>query len=188
MPLPLIPLIASLAPSALRAAGSLFGGDAENVANKVANVVEASGGGQDAIKRLVEGMPPEARVELERLANEAKRIDNERRARELQHDETMWGETQQTARVEVASENPYVQETRPRMARQSLYAGVVYGIGMEMLNAWDRGDGADPFILGTLLTIAFTYIGARTLDKRAGTRLSVDANPIAAVRRAIAAK
>lgn len=175
MPLPLIPLIASLAPSFIRAAGSLVG--AEETANKVANVVEASGGGEEAVKRLIDGMPPEARVELEKLANEAQRIQNERRARELQHDETQWAETQTTARAEIASANPYVQTTRPRMARQSLYAGVSYGIGMELLEAFGKGEGADPFILGTLLTIAFTYIGARSFDKRTGVRLSIDALP-----------
>lgn len=173
MPLPIIALLSSLAPMAIRAAGAVIGGGTEKAATVIADVIEGSGGNEAAVERAINNLPPELQTKLAELANEAQRIDNERRARELQHDETMHAETQTTARVEASSNDPYVRRTRPGLARKSFYLGGFYIIAFEALEAFSYGDGADILLAGSLLSPALTYIGVRTADKLWGTQHSI---------------
>ncbi|CSB19041.1 Uncharacterised protein [Vibrio cholerae] len=50
------------------------------------------------------------------------------------------------------------------MARQSLWATVLYCFVFEFLKAKGMGTGADPYIAGLLSAPAWTYLGLRTLD------------------------
>jgi hypothetical protein len=153
----------------VRGIGSLFGGEAKEVADKVANVADAIQGKtpeaqRQAMQDVVDSLPPDAMVELKRIANEAQRIEAEREARQLEHAETMHHDTQETARVEAQSSDEYVRRTRPHMARMSLYAGGTYALVMSILDLFGKGTGANMELLGVILSPALVYIGARTFD------------------------
>ena len=164
LPLVAIGALAKLAPGVIRAAGELLGGKARDAAGVVADVLD--GGGD--LSGAVESMPAEIRVELGRLANEATALDNERRARELQHEETLHTETQKTARSEQEHGTAYVKETRPRIARQSFYAGSFYVIALALLQSAGHGGGPDAIIAATLFSPCLGYLGVRTVDKWKG--------------------
>lgn len=164
-----VSLLLTAGPSILRGIGSLFGGKAGEVAEKVAGVADAIQGKTPAAQRqamqdVVDSLPPEAMVELKKIANEAARIQNEAKARAFEHTETMHHDTQETARVEAASDDSYVRRSRPMMARHSFYAGVAYALITSVATWLDWGTGPNMNILGLLLAPGLTYMGARTID------------------------
>ena len=157
-------------PSIIRGIGSLFGGDTKDVADKVANVADAITGKSPAsqkeeMQRLVDSLPPEAMVDLKRIANEAQRIKNEARARDLEHEERHTSEMTTRIIAETGSDDSFVRRTRPLMARWSAAIGSLYALGFEGLEAFDKGSGADLQILAALLTPAVAYITGRSVDK-----------------------
>jgi len=156
-------------PSILRAVGSFFGGETEKVANTVANVADAVQGKSPSVQKqamedAVKAMPPEAQAELAKIANEALRIKAEMKARELEHEELMHHDTQETARVEAASDDQFVRRTRPKIARDSFAAGIIYAVVMEILKALGYGSGPDVYILSAILSPGLAYMGVRTID------------------------
>lgn len=62
------------------------------------------------------------------------------------------------------SKDEYVRQTRPLIARLSMYASVLYAIGFEGLKASGVGDGASFEVLLWLFSPALTYMGLRTID------------------------
>ncbi|WP_027671289.1 hypothetical protein [Rheinheimera baltica] len=62
------------------------------------------------------------------------------------------------------SKDEYVRQTRPLIARLSMYASVLYAIGFEALKASGIGDGASFEVLLWLFSPALTYMGLRTID------------------------
>ncbi|MDX1536384.1 hypothetical protein [Arsukibacterium sp.] len=62
------------------------------------------------------------------------------------------------------SKDEYVRQTRPLIARLSMYASVLYAIGFEGLKAAGIGDGASFEVLLWLFSPALTYMGLRTID------------------------
>lgn len=164
-----VSLLLTAGPSILRGIGSLFGGKAGEVAEKVAGVADAIQGKtptaqRQAMQEVVDSLPPEAMVELKKIANEAQRIEADREARQLEHAETMHHDTQETARVEAASTDQYVRRSRPKMARWSFYAGVAYAMVMSIAHLFEYGAGPVMSILSLILSPGLTYMGARTVD------------------------
>ncbi len=159
----------TVGPSILRGIGSLFGGKTQEVADTVANVADAVTGQSPEVQRqrmqeALDAMPPEARVELAKIANEAESIKADMESRRLQHEEHRLEQVQETARTEAKSEDEYVRRTRPWMARWSFTASFVYVAAGEVARALGADTGADPYILGVLLSPAVTYITGRTVD------------------------
>lgn len=71
---------------------------------------------------------------------------------------------QETIRNGDNAEDEYVRHTRPKMARQSFYAGTIYVLVFELLAAFDIGAGADMALACALYSPALGYMGFRTLD------------------------
>jgi hypothetical protein len=76
-------------------------------------------------------------------------------------------ETQETVRGGDKAEDKFVRRTRPGMAWVSLLASIAYVF---------HSLAPDAFILGTLLTPCFAYIGVRTVDKVGGFVAKVKGN------------
>jgi len=159
-----IALLATIAPSIIRAAGKLIGGKADEAATIVADTIEDGG----TLEGAQYAMPAELRVKLAEVANEAQKLANEREARGMQHDETMYTQNQETAREEQRSGTEFVKETRPKLARDSFAAGTVYVLLFEALELFGHGLGADPMLASILYGPCFTYLGMRTVDKWKG--------------------
>ncbi len=117
-----------------------------------------------ALTRELQSFPPEALVDLERIKVEMEREITRRQELALQDKQAEHHETQETIRAGDKAEDPYIRKTRPLMARQSLWATVLYCFVFEFLKAKGMGTGADPYIAGLLSAPAWTYLGLRTLD------------------------
>lgn len=72
--------------------------------------------------------------------------------------------TQDTIQNGDNSKDEYVRQTRPLIARLSMYSSVLYAIGFEGLKAAGIGDGASFEVLLWLFSPALTYMGLRTID------------------------
>lgn len=90
-------------PGLIRGIGSLFGDKTARVADTVAGITEAVGGQggapasqQNKVAQALTALPPEQLLELkamqQELENQAARIEAEREARQLQHEETLSGQ------------------------------------------------------------------------------------------------
>lgn len=72
--------------------------------------------------------------------------------------------TQDTIQNGDNAKDQYVRQTRPLLARLSMYASILYAFGFEALAAAGTGDGASFDVLLWLFTPALTYMGLRTID------------------------
>ena len=72
--------------------------------------------------------------------------------------------TQSTIQNGDNAKDQYVRETRPLIARLSMYSSILYAVGFEALAAIAAGDGASFEVLLLLYSPALTYMGLRTLD------------------------
>ncbi|OEE42308.1 hypothetical protein [Vibrio anguillarum] len=174
MSLSLILGVAKLAmevgPAAIRGISSLFGGSetADKVAGMVEQVDNALGMTKEqkemALTREMQKLPPEALVELERIKVEMEKEVTRRMELQLGDKQAEHKETQDTIRSGDKAEDPYIRETRPLMARQSMWATMLYCFLMEMLSVLGYGDGVDLYAAGILSSPAWAYLGLRTLD------------------------
>lgn len=157
-------------PAVIRGISSLFGGSdtAEKVASAVEQVDDLVGLTKEqkevSITRQLQKLPPESLVELERMKGELEKELTRRQELTLQDKQAEHHESQETVRSGDKSEDPYIRKTRPLMARQSLWATVLYCFVFELLKANGMGDGADLYIAGLLSSPAWTYLGLRTID------------------------
>lgn len=72
--------------------------------------------------------------------------------------------TQDTIQNGDNSQDQYIRQTRPLLARLSMYASILYAFGFEALAAAGTGGGASFDVLLWLFTPALTYMGLRTID------------------------
>ncbi|SIO94807.1 hypothetical protein [Vibrio spartinae] len=157
-------------PAVIRGISSLFGGS--DTADKIASAVETVDNTlslskqqkQLAITRELQNLPPESRVELERIQLELEKEITRRQELQLQDKQVEHHETQETIRDGDKTEDPYIRKTRPLMARQSLWAVILYCFVMEFLKAKGIGTGVDPWVASILSSPAWAYLGLRTLD------------------------
>lgn len=163
-------LALKVGPMAIRGITSLFGGN--NTANKVADIVEQADQMLMPTEQkltLIETelirLPPEIQVELKQLQSELEKEHNRRIELEFEDLQKAHQETQQTIRQGDRASDAYVRRTRPKMARQSWYATVLYVIGFEAAQAMNHGTGADLDLAMVLSAPAWAYLGLRTMDK-----------------------
>lgn len=173
MALPLIMAVAQMAmqvgPAAIRGISSLFGGS--DTANKVADMVEQVDlmlspleQKEMALTRKMQNLSPESLVDLERIKVEMEKEITRRQELALADKQAEHRETQETIRAGDKAEDPYIRTTRPLMARQSMWAVMLYCFLMEALHAFGYGDGVDISVAMLLSSPAWAYLGLRTLD------------------------
>lgn len=173
MALPLIMAVAQMAmqvgPAAIRGISSLFGGS--ETADKVASMVEQVDlmlspieQKEMALTRKMQNLSPESMVELERIKVEMEKEITRRQELALADKQAEQRETQETIRAGDKAEDPYIRTTRPLMARQSMWAVMLYCFLMEVLHAFSYGAGVDISVAMLLSSPAWAYLGLRTLD------------------------
>ncbi|EKO3778219.1 hypothetical protein P0F24_003328 [Vibrio metschnikovii] len=163
-------LAMEVGPAALRGISSMFGGS--ETADKVANMVEQVDSAlsmtkeqkEIALTREMQKLPPESLVELERIKVEMEKEVTRRMELQLVDKQAEHSETQATIRNGDTAEDPYIRKTRPLMARQSMWATMLYCFLMEMLSVLGYGSGIDLYAAGILSSPAWAYLGLRTLD------------------------
>ncbi|AAN55701.1 hypothetical protein HRJ35_14935 [Shewanella oneidensis MR-1] len=174
MSLPLIMAVAQMAmqvgPAAIRGISSLFGGSetAEKIAGMVEQVDDVIGLSSEqkeiALTRKMQTLSPESMVELERIKVEMEKEITRRQELTLNDKQAEQLQTQETIRGGDKAENPYIRITRPLMARQSMWAVMLYCFLMEALHAFGYGVGVDVSVAALLSSPAWAYLGLRTLD------------------------
>lgn len=163
-------LAMEVGPAAIRGISSLFGGS--ETANKVADMVQSvdsvfgdnKAGAQLELANQMQKLPPESLVELERIKVEMEKEITRRQELALNDKQVEHHETQETIRSGDKAEDPYIRTTRPLMARQSMWAVILYCFLMEVLNAFGYGVGIDVSVAALLSSPAWAYLGLRTLD------------------------
>lgn len=167
-------------PSLLRTVGGWFGGDAAKTADSVAGVVENVGNAinpadqQRVLEQKLAQLPPEQFVQLESLKVQLEQFQLERDKAKLADQQAAHHEQQETIRNGDNATDEYVRQTRPLMARLSLYSCILYvmllSLGQQM-GAVAGGYGhnfampaPDWDIALMLATPALSYLGFRTLD------------------------
>ena len=167
-------------PSLLRTVGGLFGGDAAKTADSVAGVVENVGNAinpadqQRVLEQKLAQLPPEQFVQLESLKVQLEQFQLERDKATLADQQAAHHEQQETIRNGDNATDEYVRQTRPLMARLSLYSCILYVMIMsvgQQAGAVATAFGhvfampAPDWDIGLMLaTPALSYLGFRTLD------------------------
>ncbi|MEJ6520629.1 hypothetical protein PQI64_12805 [Shewanella bicestrii] len=174
MALPLIMAVAQMAmqvgPAAIRGISSMFGGSetAEKIADIVDEVSSYSDFSSDAkmrtVGRRIKDLPESSLIDLERIKVEMEKEITRRQELALADKQAEQHETQETIRAGDKAEDPYIRTTRPLMARQSMWAVMLYCFLMEALHAFGFGVGVDISVAMLLSSPAWAYLGLRTLD------------------------
>ena len=154
-------------PALIRAAGALLGGTKAETAETVARAVEEARRAVDPPKALEErlaALPPEQREAVAELQVRLAEIEAQREQARLEAGTARWAQTQETARVEARSEDPYVRRTRPAIARWSLAGGLLYVLIGAISEAAGGSFRSDPYLLSVILSPVWAYIGARSVD------------------------
>lgn len=164
----------SAGPTVLRMIGKLFGGKTEGVADQVAAFADQVKGlpadkAQQEFNQRLAYLPPEAQVELKKIALESERIQAEQEQARLQADTDQHLGSQETIRAEIIHGDEYVAHTRPKIARLSAYLGLSYlfiaEVASRVAEPFDIViAGADPAVAGVLLGPCVYYMTMRTFD------------------------
>jgi len=128
--------------------------------------------------KLIEKLIPdpaqkaEAQLKLAQMAQDGElaKMANETKLKELElaDGQSAHKEQQDTVKNGDNASDEYVRHTRPMMARQSWYGGLLYIFGFEIAKVFAYGTGAQFEIAMTILAPALAYMGFRTLDKFTG--------------------
>ncbi len=164
----------------MRTVGSWFGGDAAKTADSVAGIVESVNGAinpqdqQRVLEQKLAQLPPEQFVQLESLKVQLEQYQLERDKSLLADQQAAHHEQQETIRNGDNATDEYVRQTRPRMARLSLYSSIAYVMLMSVGQQAGAVAGAyghafsmpapDWDIALMLASPALGYLGFRTLD------------------------
>ncbi|EMX0849571.1 hypothetical protein AAF302_000780 [Pluralibacter gergoviae] len=165
-------------PSLVRTVGGLFGRDsaAESVASIVETVNTAINPAdqQRVLEQKLAQLPPEQLVQLESLKVQLQQFQLERDKAQLSDQQSAQHEQQETIRNGDNATDEYVRQTRPLMARLSLYSSIAYVMLMSLGQQAGAVAGAfghafampepDWDIALMLGTPALGYLGFRTLD------------------------
>lgn len=167
-------------PSVMRTVGSWFGGDTAKTADSVAGIVESVNGAinpqdqQRVLEQKLAQLPPEQFVQLESLKVQLEQYQLERDKSLLADQQAAHHEQQETIRNGDNATDEYVRQTRPRMARLSLYSSITYVMLMSVGQQAGAVAGAyghafsmpapDWDIALMLASPALGYLGFRTLD------------------------
>ncbi|WP_380238360.1 hypothetical protein [Klebsiella michiganensis] len=167
-------------PSLVRTVGGWFGSDTARAADSVASIVETVNGAispvdqQRVLEQKLAQLPPEQLVQLETLKVQLQQFQLERDKALLADQQAAHHEQQETIRNGDNATDEYVRQTRPLMARLSLYSSIAYVMVMSLGQQAGAVAGAfghafsmpapDWDISLMLATPALGYLGFRTLD------------------------
>ncbi|VGA76681.1 hypothetical protein [Klebsiella pneumoniae] len=169
-------------PSLVRTVGGWFGGDSATAkaADSVASIVETVNGAinsadqQRVLEQKLAQLPPEQLVQLETLKVQLQQFQLERDKAQMADQQATHHEQQETIRNGDNATDEYVRQTRPLMARLSLYSSIAYVMIMSLGQQAGAVAGAfghtfsmpapDWDISLMLATPALGYLGFRTLD------------------------
>ena len=167
-------------PSLLRTVGGWFGGDTARTADSVAGIVENVNSvintqdQQRVLEQKLAALPPEQFVQLQSLKVQIEQFQLERDKAVLADRQAAHHEQQETIRNGDNATDEYVRQTRPLMARLSLYSCIAYVMLMSVGQQAGAVSGAfghafsmpspDWDIALMLATPALGYLGFRTLD------------------------
>lgn len=148
----------TLGPDAIKFIGNKLG--KSKVADLAADVVAVVGSNyitpeakQAALEQNLKHFTPE---ELDELLSMRTTLEQEATKRHQA--------TQDTIQNGDNSQDQYIRQTRPLLARLSMYASILYAFGFEALAVSGNGTGANFDVLLWLFTPALTYLGLRTID------------------------
>ncbi|HBM3125963.1 TPA: hypothetical protein LVL77_005308 [Klebsiella oxytoca] len=167
-------------PSLVRTVGGWFGNDTARAADSVASIVETVNGAinpadrQRVLEQKLAQLPPEQLVQLETLKVQLQQFQLERDKAQMADQQAAQHEQQETIRNGDNATDEYVRQTRPLMARLSLYSSIAYVMIMSLGQQAGAVAGAfghafsmpepDWDIALMLATPALGYLGFRTLD------------------------
>ena len=169
-------------PSLVRTVGGWFGSDSTTAkaADSVASIVETVNGAinladqQRVLEQKLAQLPPEQLVQLEGLKVQLQQFQLERDKAQMADQQAAHHEQQETIRNGDNATDEYVRQTRPLMARLSLYSSIAYVMIMSLGQQAGAVAGAfghafsmpepDWDIALMLATAALGYLGFRTLD------------------------
>ncbi|EQB1166511.1 MULTISPECIES: hypothetical protein [Klebsiella] len=167
-------------PSLVRTVGGWFGSDTARAADSVASIVETVNGAispvdqQRVLEQKLAQLPPEQFVQLETLKVQLQQFQLERDKAQMADQQAAQHEQQETIRNGDNATDEYVRQTRPLMARLSLYSSIAYVMIMSLGQQAGAVAGAfghafsmpepDWDIALMLATPALGYLGFRTLD------------------------
>ncbi|EOZ6583424.1 hypothetical protein WH010_28485 [Klebsiella michiganensis] len=167
-------------PSLVRTVGGWFGSDTSRAADSVASIVETVNGAinpadqQRVLEQKLAQLPPEQLVQLETLKVQLQQLQLERDKAQMADQQAAQHEQQETIRNGDNATDEYVRQTRPLMARLSLYSSIAYVMIMSLGQQAGAVAGAfghafsmpepDWDIALMLATPALGYLGFRTLD------------------------
>lgn len=169
-------------PSLVRTVGGRFGGDSTTAkaADSVASIVETVNDAinpadqQRVLEQKLAQLPPEQLVQLETLKVQLQQFQLERDKAQMADQQAAQHEQQETIRNGDNATDEYVRQTRPLMARLSLYSSIAYVMIMSLGQQAGAVAGAfghvfsmpepDWDIALMLATPALGYLGFRTLD------------------------
>ncbi|HBL0705069.1 TPA: hypothetical protein LON42_000917 [Klebsiella oxytoca] len=167
-------------PSLVRTVGGWFGGGRATAADSVASIVETVNGAinpadqQRVLEQKLAQLPPEQLVQLEGLKVQLQQFQLERDKAQMADQQAAHHEQQETIRNGDNATDEYVRQTRPLMARLSLYSSIAYVMIMSLGQQAGAVAGAfghafsmpapDWDISLMLATPALGYLGFRTLD------------------------
>lgn len=173
-------LLMKAGPSLVRTVGNLFGGDTAKAADSVAGIVESVGSvinpqdQQRILEQKLSQLPPDQFVQIQSMKVQLEQIQLERDKAVMADSQAAQHEQQETIRNGDNATDTYVRQTRPLMARLSLYSS----IGYVMLMSLGQQAGAVASAYGHVFTMpapdwdialmlatpAMGYLGFRTLD------------------------
>lgn len=167
-------------PSLVRTVGGWFGSDTAKAADSVASIVETVNDAinpadqQRVLEQKLAQLPPEQLVQLETLKVQLQQFQLERDKAQMADQQAAQHEQQETIRNGDNATDEYVRQTRPLMARLSLYSSIAYVMVMSLGQQAGAVAGAfghafsmpapDWDIALMLATPALGYLGFRTLD------------------------
>lgn len=167
-------------PAVLRTVGGWFGSDAAKTADSVAVIVESVNSAvnpqdqQRVLENALAQLPPEQLVQLESLKVQLHQIQLDREKAAFADQQSAQHEQQETIRNGDNATDEYVRQTRPKMARLSLYSAICYvllvTVGQQAAAIASAAGhpitmpAPDWDITMMLLTPALAYLGFRTMD------------------------
>lgn len=125
-------------PSLVRTVGGWFGNDTARAADSVASIVETVNGAinpadqQRVLEQKLAQLPPEQLVQLETLKVQLQQFQLERDKAQMADQQAAHHEQQETIRNGDNATDEYVRQTRPLMARLSLYSSIAYVMIMSL--------------------------------------------------------
>ncbi|VFS20563.1 Uncharacterised protein [Serratia liquefaciens] len=125
-------------PSLVRTVGGWFGSDTAKAADSVASIVETVNGSinpadqQRVLEQKLAQLPPEQFVQIETLKVQLQQLQLERDKAQMADQQAAQHEQQETIRNGDNATDEYVRQTRPLMARLSLYSSIAYVMIMSL--------------------------------------------------------